>query len=276
MSPGHFVAIAPMSPGGTAHFDMGPGPPPTVAASAAAPQHGEKNWFYTDLDDVQHGPFTLVKLKEWLEGGHFEASMLICNGREGHLVELGSVFRVENTPAEETRIGEDVRGSFAPVPNRLTSTLAPHPAFERFEWTLSLSSIAISDVMLQTDLYPVVECLPPQLSSVCEFVFASIDLNEDGALSAEEISTYLEESGEGIFDKESIAAFQECLDSVVRHSLTRIAAHTHTHTHAHTHTHTHTQLPHNIFLPSLSLSLSLPLSLSFSSQLRRRSIRSAE
>ena len=67
----------------------------------------DENWFYTDHDDVQHGPFTLVKLKRWFDGGHFEASKLICNGREGDLVELGSVVHVEDMAAEETRVGED-------------------------------------------------------------------------------------------------------------------------------------------------------------------------
>jgi hypothetical protein len=80
----------------------------SAAASAAAPQQQhDENWFYTDSDDVQHGPFTLVQLKEWLEDGQFEASKLICNGREGHQVELGSAVEVEDTPEEETRIGED-------------------------------------------------------------------------------------------------------------------------------------------------------------------------
>ena len=85
--------------GGTNEWDV------AGTLTAAAPLQDE-NWFYTDHDDVQHGPFTLVKLKGWLEGGHFETSKLVCNGREGQFVELGSVVQVEDTP-EETRIGED-------------------------------------------------------------------------------------------------------------------------------------------------------------------------
>ena len=50
-----------------------------AAASAASPQHD------------------LLNSKGWLKGGHFEALKLICNGKEGDLVELGSVVKVEDT-----------------------------------------------------------------------------------------------------------------------------------------------------------------------------------
>ena len=51
-------------------------------------------YFYPDVNDdsVSHGPFSLEKLVEWKADGHFDDSMLVSLGREGELVQLGTVL----------------------------------------------------------------------------------------------------------------------------------------------------------------------------------------
>ena len=53
-------------------------------------------WFYTDVEDesVLHGPFDLVNLQEWIDGGHFEVDAIVRNGRDGESIPLSTVLRI--------------------------------------------------------------------------------------------------------------------------------------------------------------------------------------
>ena len=65
-----------------------------LESEAAVEQTGE--WFYTDVDDdsVLHGPFSLLKLQEWVDGGHFEVDEIVRSGRDGASVPLSTVLRI--------------------------------------------------------------------------------------------------------------------------------------------------------------------------------------
>ena len=51
-------------------------------------------WWYDgdSSDDLQHGPYTIEHIGEWLKAGHFEEHDLIHRGREGEPVEAGSII----------------------------------------------------------------------------------------------------------------------------------------------------------------------------------------
>ena len=54
----------------------------------------DESWFYDDDVDAmkQHGPFTLLRLNEWLEEGHFCNTDLVRNGRSGNPVALADAL----------------------------------------------------------------------------------------------------------------------------------------------------------------------------------------
>ena len=48
-----------------------------------ATEKGESNWFYSDVDDEVHGPFTLARLRRWYEEGHFQSDFMVRHGLHG-------------------------------------------------------------------------------------------------------------------------------------------------------------------------------------------------
>ena len=69
------------------------------AILAEAPDALSDEWWYEGVDDTSwdesicNGPFTKAQLEEWRDEGYFDDTMRFRRGKEGELVQLGSVLR---------------------------------------------------------------------------------------------------------------------------------------------------------------------------------------